>query len=331
MTMRPLSLLLLPLLATAATACASHVAHADPPPRPDDESADIRARAHDIERRAHDREREWRDRAARASGDSAAIDETRDAKPNGEIDVHGFAGTVHVTGWAQNQLKVHANVSGDCRVEVSPSGDRLEVRLSCSHGPGSGDMSLQVPQASTLDVRTMSATISVAGVSGPLRLQSVTADIDVKGGAPGEVEARSTSGSIRIDAASPQTRAQSVSGDVTIASVHGKASVHTVSGDCKIAGGEFSDVRVETVSGDVSFTGAITGSLEVSTHSGDVGLHVPATTGADAELRSFSGDLLVDLGDGKRQKGSHELDAKLGAGGARIRARTFSGDVSIVR
>jgi len=320
-------LVLLSLLAT--TACASHVAHADPP-RPDD-GDDSHARAHDIERHAHEHEREWRDHAARASGDSATIDESRDAKPNGEIDVHGFAGTVHVTGWAQNQVKVHANVSGDCRVELSPSGDRLEVRLECSHGPGSGDMAIQVPQGSTLDARTMSANISVAGVNGPLRLQSVTADIDVKGGTPGAVEARSTSGSIRIDASSAQTQAQSVSGDVTLSGVRGKANVHTVSGDCKIAGGEFSDVRVETVSGDLSFTGAITGSFEVSTHSGDVGLHVPATTSADAELRSFSGDLLVDLGDGKKQTGSRELDAKLGAGGARIRVRTFSGNVSIVR
>ena len=192
-------------------------------------------------------------------------------------------------------------------------------------------MEIQVPQASTLEVRSMSADISVANVNGPLRLQSVTSNIDVKGGAPTDIEARTTNGNVRIDAAASQIRAQSVSGDVAITGAHGKANVRTVSGDCALAGGDFSDVRYESVSGDIAFTGGVTGSFEAESHSGDVTMHVPATTNADVELRTFSGNLVVDVGSGPKKTGDHELDAKIGAGGARIRVRTFSGDVKVTR
>jgi DUF4097 and DUF4098 domain-containing protein YvlB len=320
--MRPYCFLLASLLAMA---CAPQVARANTP-CPDDRDDDEHEHAHSS---SHAHAHAWASATANTTG---TLDEMRDAKPNGEIDVHAFAGTVHVTGWAQNQVKVHATVNGDCHVEITPSGDRSSVRVECSHGPGNAELEIQVPQASTLEVRTMSAGIGVTGVNGPLRLQSVTADIEVKGGAPSEVEARTTSGNVHIDAASPQIRAQSVSGDVRITGAKGKASVHTVSGDCVLSGGDFSDVRFESVSGDATFTGGVVGSLEAQSHSGNVTLHLPPATNADVELRTFSGELLVDMGNGSPKKATdHELDAKLGVGGARVRVRTFSGDVKVIR
>lgn len=317
--MRPHSFLLTSLLALA---CAPHVARADTPCAGDDDE--------DEWSHVHEHSSDSSHSAPWRTAQVTTLDEVHDAKPTGLIDVHAFAGTVHVTGTTQNQLKVHANVSGDCRIDIAPSGDRTSVRLQCAHGPGRGDLDIQVPQANAVEVRTLSANITVQGVTGSLQLQSVTADIEVKGGAPAAIEAHTTNGNVHIDAPTAEVHAQSVSGDVHVAGAHGKASIHTVSGDCSLSGGDFSDVRYETVSGDVTFTGGITGNFEVQSHSGDVTIHVPATTNADVELRSFSGDLEVDVGNGAK-KSEHELDAKLGVGGARVRVRTFSGDVKLTR
>jgi DUF4097 and DUF4098 domain-containing protein YvlB len=315
--MRPYCFLLVSLLAMA---CAPHVAHAEGPCTgdPGDEHAGEHIHEHSGPR-------------GPTAGASGMLDEVRGAKPNGQIEVHAFSGSVHVTGWAQNQLKVHAKVNGDCRLELNPSGDRYEVRLQCDHGPGSADLEIQVPQGSGVEARTMSASILVQGVNGSLRLQSVTSDIEVKGGTPTEIEARTVNGNVHIDAASSQIRAQSVSGDVRITGARGKADLHTVSGDCALAGGDFSDVRVESVSGALVFTGGVAGSFEVQSHSGNVTMHLPPTTNADAELRTFSGNLVVDIGSGPKKSSDHELDAKIGSGGARIRVRTFSGDVTLTR
>ena len=61
---------------------------------------------------------------------------------------------------------------------------------------------------------------------------------------------------------------------------------------------------------------------------GDVAAKIRETTGADVEMRSTSGDLVIDMGSG-RKTGERELDARIGAGGAKVRLRSFSGDVTV--
>jgi hypothetical protein len=48
---------------------------------------------------------------------------------------------------------------------------------------------------------------------------------------------------------------------------------------------------------------------------------------ADFELRSFNGDIQSGLGG--RRRSSQVLDFRSGNGGARVRGRTFSGDIRI--
>jgi DUF4097 and DUF4098 domain-containing protein YvlB len=261
----------------------------------------------------------------------ANVDLTQPAKPNGLVDVHEFGGSVHVTGWGQSAVHVKGHFTADCHVELTPSGDHTQVHLTCSHGPATGDLEIQVPQASALEVRTMSADVSIQGVSGSIHLQTISGDIAIRGGAPSEIEARSTSGDVKIDAASSSTRAHSVSGDVEVAGVRGRATIRTISGECTLSGGDFSSVEIDSVSGAVTFRGAVTGQgpFEMQSHSGDVVLHLPRTTNVDVEMRTTSGDLVIDMGSG-RKTGERELDARIGAGGAKVRLRSFSGDVEVI-
>jgi DUF4097 and DUF4098 domain-containing protein YvlB len=262
-----------------------------------------------------------------------AIDVSVQVKPNGSVDVHQFGGAVRVAGWAQSTVHVKGELGPDCHVDVLPSGDREEIRLSCLHGPGSGELEIQVPQASALVVRTMSADVAVHGVNGAVHLETVAGDIELKGGTPSEIDVRSTSGTVTIDAASPSTRAHSVSGDVRVRGVRGRAVIRTVSGECTLVAGdsgEFSAVEIESVTGDVTFGGGVAGPgmFEMQSHSGDITLHLPPTTGADVEMRSNSGDLVIDMGSG-RKAAERELDARIGPGGARLRLRSFSGDIKV--
>ncbi|MGO9000179.1 MAG: DUF4097 family beta strand repeat-containing protein [Polyangiaceae bacterium] len=318
--MRPFRKLLWPLLPFAALACAPRVALAEPP--------------HGARTEAHCDDDDDVDVDTDNDDDhgGGSVNVTVEAKPKGAVNVHEFAGSVHVTSWARNAIQVRGDFGPDCHVDISPSGDRHEIRLTCAHGPGTGDMEIQVPQGSSLDVRTMSADVSVQGVNGAVHLQTVTGNIEIKGGAPSEVEARSTSGDMKIEAASPSTRAQSVSGDVHVSGARGRATLRTVNGDVTLSGGDFSAIDVESVSGDFVFKGAVTsqGTCEVQTHSGDVTLHLPPTTGADVEMRSVSGGLVIDMGSG-RKTGERELDGRIGPGGSRLQLRTFSGDIQILQ
>jgi DUF4097 and DUF4098 domain-containing protein YvlB len=262
---------------------------------------------------------------------SGSIDVTLQVKPNGVVELQQFGGSVRVTTWAQSNVHLKGTFAPDCHVDISPSGEREELHLSCSHGPGVGDLELEIPQTSSLDVRGMSTDVEAHDVGGSVHVQTVSGDIEVKGGAPSEIEVRSISGDIAIATASAATRVQSVSGDVAVSGARGRATVRTVSGDCALGGGEFSAIEIETVSGDVTFRGALNGQgrFEMNSHSGDITLHLPRTTGADVEMRSTSGDLIIDMGSG-RKVADRELDARIGPGGSKVRLRSFSGDVKVI-
>ncbi len=253
------------------------------------------------------------------------------AKPNGVVDVHVFGGSVHVTGWSQSSIRVRGEFRPDCHVDLTPAGDHQQVRLTCSHGPGVGELEIQVPQGSGLDVQTMSADVAIQGVNGAVHAQTISGDIVLVWGTPTEIEARSTSGGVQIEASTTQTRAHSISGDVVVAGVRGRATIRTVSGECKLSGGDFSAIEIDSVSGDIAFHGAVTGQgpFEMVSQSGDVTLHLPRTTSADVEMRSHSGDLVIDMGSGKKTA-EKEMDARIGAGGARLKLRSFSGDVQVL-
>jgi DUF4097 and DUF4098 domain-containing protein YvlB len=104
----------------------------------------------------------------------------------------------------------------------------------------------------------------------------------------------------------------------------------TVSGECVLEGGDFTEVEMRAVSGDVRFTGGISGqgSFEFKTHSGDIELRLPGATNADFELRTFNGSLETRLGTEARQSTS-ALDFRVGSGGAKVRSRTFNGDIRV--
>ena len=98
-----------------------------------------------------------------------------------------------------------------------------------------------------------------------------------------------------------------------------------------LEGADFTEVEMRAVSGDVRFTGAISGqgSFEFKTHSGDIELRLPGATNADFELRTFNGSLETHLGAGAPRQSSSALDFRAGSGGAKVRGRTFNGDIRV--
>jgi DUF4097 and DUF4098 domain-containing protein YvlB len=259
----------------------------------------------------------------------ATVNETRPAKPNGVVDIDVPNGSIKILAWNKSEVKVNGHLER-AELEMSTSSDRTRVRVSGKRRPGEAELEIHVPQGSRIEAKGVGTTLEVRDVTGALRLQSVSGDITVSG-SPSDVDVHSVNGQVELNVKSAVVNARSISGGVRVVGARGRAMLDTVSGDCVLEGSDFTEVEMRAVSGDVRFTGGISGqgSFEFKTHSGDVELRLPSATNADVELRTFNGSLESTLGAGARRQSTSALDFRVGSGGAKVRGRTFNGDIRV--
>jgi DUF4097 and DUF4098 domain-containing protein YvlB len=196
---------------------------------------------------------------------------------------------------------------------------------------------LQVPLQASLDIDSVSADIDIDGVApGDLQIDSVSGDI-VVAAAPRRASIESVSGDQRLTLNSPRVGVESVSGDVVLnGRLKAEVSVETTSGDIRIdsRGEALRSLRLNSVSGnaDARIALASGGEVQAETVSGDVRLVLPRTVSARVEASSFSGDLGAPGAKVDKQEfgpGS-SLEHRYGSGDGEVHIQTFSGDAELV-
>ena len=274
------------------------------------------------------------------------INETRPLDPRGRIEIDNLKGRIQVRAWDRNEVRITGTL-GDGVEKFVVEGDRgnLEVRVEYPKRMGSWrndrtgptELLLQVPLQANLDI------------------ESVSADIDVDGVAPDQIDVDTVSGDVRIAAAPRQASIESVSGDLTLTLNSRDAKTESVSGDIVLRGRLDGEVHAETVSGDITIdsrgervrrlsTGTVSGDADVrvgladggeiksETVSGEIKLRLPKSLSARVSGETFSGDLSApnakvrkeDFGPGKT------IDTTYGNGSGQIRMESFSGDAILV-
>ncbi len=270
------------------------------------------------------------------------VDRTLDAAPDGTVDVSNIAGSVSVDGWDREQVRVTGTLGRNVEELIfERDGDSIMIKVKVPRKGGRGidsDLRISVPEASSIDVATVSADIEVAAVRGEQKLEAVSGDIateafgaDVRAGTvSGDVLIRSTGQDV-------EARATSVSGDVTFYRLAGEVSAESVSGDVGIEGGSFDRAQFNTVNGDIEFVAELRsgGRLSAETVNGDVELQFDGKVAGRFDVDTFNGDIDNCFGPKPERTSKYapgqELSFQEGDGDARIDVSTMNGDISICR
>jgi putative adhesin len=229
-----------------------------------------------------------------------------------------------VHGWSEDRAK---RLLENVEVRMEQHGDEIVVEPLLHQqergwldlfrgGRVAVDIAITVPREAQIDATTVSGLLAVTGTRGPL-------------------EGRSVSGEIEITDVQGPMRLRTVSGDLRATSYSGQAEVNSVSGDLRFERARIKRPDIVSVSGDVRIDGflALTpdgeGEGRIKTVSGDVALYL-ADASMQMEFHTLSGDVTVDASDAKVEKrGRREWQVRVGKGGARLKVKTVSGDVSV--
>ncbi len=267
------------------------------------------------------------------------VNVTKKATGDGRVAISNVAGSVKVAGWDRHEVKVEGTLGkGVKRLEFEVRGGRTDIEVVVPRRKSrhiESHLTIHVPLRSSLNVKTVSASIGISGVQGgELELNAVSGEIRAAE-CRGEVEAESVSGAIDISGTPTSVRAASVSGRVKIQGVSESVESETVSGRLELVCGVLNRCAMESVSGAIDFEGALRkqGKLDATSVSGSVNLHFTEDVAGHFDISSFSGNIQCDFGPPPSRVHKYgpgtELRFSKGDGDARVSVETLSGAVRI--
>lgn len=270
------------------------------------------------------------------------VDRRLDAAPDGEVDISNVAGSVEVTGWSRNEVEVTGTIGRNVEELVfERDGDTINIQVKVPRRRGHGidcDLEVRVPEGSFLDISTVSADITVAGVSGEQRLATVSGDIETES-AGSDVSAEAVSGDIEIagDNSRTETDASTVSGDVMLFRGSGTVRAESVSGDILIDEGTFGRADLGVVNGEIVFRAALEkgGRFSAETVNGDIDAEFAGDLSARIDIETFNGRIRSCFGPEPERTSKYtpgwELRFTEGDGDGRIDMGTMNGTVNICK
>lgn len=277
-------------------------------------------------------------RAARASPIRYILPHVR---PAPHISIRNLAGSVTVRGWRQDALRItgtlrsrreHLSVQNrDGRIRIRVAYPEYAMNLAGSH------LVVDIPAASRLAVKTVSADIDASRLTGTVRLRTVSGNVLLHSEAH-RIAVKTVSGAIGLYGSAPlaRTRIQSVSGGAAIREIQGRIRAMSVSGAIHLTG-HLRVIRaaLHTTSGDIRYTGPVfsSGRYVLTSVSGDIYFRTVAHPDARFRISTLSGSIVNTLGPRPRRADQYGpgwiLDFVSGVPHAFVKIRSLSGGISL--
>ena len=228
-------------------------------------------------------------------------------------------------------------------------------RVRVARGRGTrlyADLEVRVPQSRlNAGFRNLVGLVEADGLQGELRFHVSSADLRLDRldgqialeGSSGDIRARDIRGTWKSDFSSGDCQIngfdgdaltlRTTSGDVVLRSVKARrAEFESTSGDVRLVDTDLVELSAEATSGDIAFesSGARLKDVRIRTSSGDVSLRLPTGAPFDVDADQSSGDMDVRFDGGSSiSHGDKIVGYRHGTGGAHIRVRTSSGDLTL--
>ncbi len=261
-------------------------------------------------------------------------DTTFEVSRGSTLSVRNRSGEIVVRTWGRDAVRVRAEHGSVDRIKVFRSGATVRVRPESRGGPpGAVDFRITVPTWMALELSGASTDISVAGVGGGLRAETVSGGIEVTD-VRGSISLQSVEGAIAVERGRGDLEVSGVESDVSVSDFEGVIALETIDGDVRLERVRSKRVEAATVDGDVSYRGSIEagGRYRLTTHDGDVVVALAENVNATMSIATFDGSLEADFPLRLDEvEAGRQFTVVLGDGSARVELQSFDGDIRLVR
>ncbi|HEX8129346.1 MAG TPA: DUF4097 family beta strand repeat-containing protein [Pyrinomonadaceae bacterium] len=225
------------------------------------------------------------------------------------------SGDVVVRGWDRKEVRARSNDASrielrraDATADPNPA-TRIEVLIARDQAeparPGlcsnSGNLELDVPHGSTVQIKGNTGDISAAGVAN-VRLKTLSGDIEVQR-VTKSIEAWSANGTIIVRNSSGRVRVETIGGEIVASDLASDEPgdeffAKTVSGEITLAKLAHTHVEAYSSNSSLGFTGALAegGLYTFKSHSGSVHLSLPSEASFQLNAKvGHAGEIITDF------------------------------------
>lgn len=237
--------------------------------------------------------------AAHASDHRGALTEefhqTYPISSQGRVELDNINGSVHISSWDRNEVKVDAVKYADskerleeAKIEIEAGQDSVSIRTrypdhnnwdwGSHNNPASVEYTLTVPRTIRLDeIKLINGALDITGVAGEVRASCIN----------GRLEAHDLAGRAKLS------------------TINGRMDAHFA----KLSG---QDIELNSVNGSLELT-------------------IPSDSNAEVQASTVSGGISNDFGlhVNHHQFVGHDLQGEIGKGGAHIRLSDVNGRIEI--
>jgi hypothetical protein len=269
-----------------------------------------------------------------ASGPTTRTEQSVEVKRGSTLELSNFAGDIVVRAGSGNRVRVVARHSPRERVTLRTEG--AKVILECDSErmvPASVHYEITVPEWMNLDLSGVNSDITVEGVKGRVKAETVQGDVDLVR-TSGSASIGSVQGGVRVEGARGRIEASAINGPVQILGADGAIVAESVNGEITLRDIASDSVDASTVNGPVRFAGKIRsrGLYRLASHNGSIRFAVPEDASARVRVATYRGgfDCSFPVSVHETKKG-REYRIELGSGSADVTLETFQGWVILRR
>lgn len=215
---------------------------------------------------------------------------------DGRVELDNINGSVHVSSWDRNEVKVDAVKYADTKERL----DEMKIEIEA----GKDNLSIQTKYPDHNNTWNWGSHNNPGGVEYTLTVPR-TIHLD---------EIKLINGSLDITNVSGEVRASCINGRLEAHDLAGRAELSTVNGKL--------EAKFDQLTGQ---------SVELNSVNGSVDLTIPSDSNAEVEASTVSGGINNDFGlhVNNHHFVGHDLRGEIGNGGAHIRLENVNGRVSI--
>lgn len=277
-----------------------------------------------------------------------AVDQTRTADSDADIEIRSAAGAIRVIGWDRSEVRVTGTLgrgSEGLELEGDESDLTIEVALpSRRQRPQEteeifgSELDIYVPHRASVEVDAEGASVQVSGVRGELTVYTFTGPVRIAPG-PSEIDVETASGEIHVeaDSSTEEINLLSGSGSVTLSAERAEVYVETVGGTIEAIGNDLRDSSFESTAGTITFEGSLSNghTYEFDSFSGNIVLALSGEISATFEASTYAGTISSDFGPEPERAASRSqrrrLEFTVGDGRAEVTVESHSGSIEIRR